>query len=71
MSSRSRAGGSDGGPLGRALMVRKVDFDLDKFKAVVEGRIENVGSTIGTTEVAMKYKVTVPGRQREAVERAL
>lgn len=59
------------GTLRRALVARKVDFDLEKFKAVVEGRIENVGSTIRITEIAMKYELAVPGGQREAVERAL
>ncbi len=59
------------GTLRRALVARKVDLDLDKFKAVVEGRIENVGSTFRITEIAMRYQVTVPVGQRQAVERAL
>ena len=59
------------GTLRRALVARKVDLDPNKFKAVVEGRIESVGSTITITEIAVKYEVAVPGGQREAVERAL
>jgi len=59
------------GTLRRALVARKVDLDLSKYKAMVEGRIEPRGSTIGITEMAVHYDLTIGPGQRAAAERAL
>ena len=59
------------GTLRGALAGRKIAFDRDSFKALVEGRITRVGKTIRITSIHVHYDVTVPAESREAAERAL
>jgi uncharacterized OsmC-like protein len=59
------------GTLRGALAGRKIAFDRDSFKAVVEGRIAGVGKTIRITSIHVHYDVAVPAESREAAERAL
>lgn len=59
------------GTLRGALAARKVDLDLDKYHATVEGRIEATGHTIRITEIKIHYELEVPKEKRDEAERAL
>ncbi len=59
------------GTLRGALAGRKIAFDRDSFKAVVEGRIVGIGKTIRIKSIHVQYELTVPAETREAAERAL
>lgn len=59
------------GTLRGALAGRKVGFDRESFKALVEGRIVGTGKTIRIASIHVHYDLAVPAEAREAAERAL
>ena len=59
------------GTLRGALAGRKIAFDRESFKAIVEGRISGIGKTIRIKSIHVHYDVAVPADAREATERAL
>ena len=59
------------GTLRGALAGRKIAFDRESFKAMVEGRISGIGKTIRITSIHVHYDVAVPADARDATERAL
>ena len=59
------------GTLRGALAGRKIAFDRDSFKAVVEGRIVGIGKTIRIKSIHVHYDLSVSPGSREAMERAL
>ena len=59
------------GTLRGALAGRKIAFDRDSYKAVVEGRIVGIGKTIRIRSIHVHYDLAVPADAREATERAL
>ncbi len=54
-----------------ALAGRKIAFDRDTYKAIVEGRISGIGKTIRIKSIHVHYDLAVPPEAREATERAL
>ena len=59
------------GTLRGALAGRKVGFDRDSFKAMVDGHISGAGKTIRIKSIHVHYDLAVPAEDREAAERAL
>jgi uncharacterized OsmC-like protein len=59
------------GTLRGALAGRKIAFDRDSFKAIVEGRIAGIGKTIRIKSIRVHYHLSVATEAREATERAL
>ncbi len=59
------------GTLRGALAGRKIAFERESYKAVVEGRIVGVGKTIRIRSIHVHYDLAVPADAREATERAL
>jgi len=59
------------GTLRGALAGRKIAFERESYKAVVEGRIVGVGKTIRIRSIHVHYDLAVPADAREAAERAL
>ena len=59
------------GTLRGALAGRKIAFEIESYKAAVEGRIVGIGKTIRIRSIHVHYDLTVPADAREATERAL
>ena len=59
------------GTLRGALAGRKIRFDRESYKAVVEGRIVGIGKTIRIRSIHVHYDLAVPADAQEATERAL
>jgi uncharacterized OsmC-like protein len=57
------------GTLRGALAGRKIAFERDSFKAIVDGPI--AGKTIRIKSIHVHYELAVPPEAREAAERAL
>ena len=59
------------GTLRGALAGRKIAFDRESYKAVVQGRIVGIGKTIRIRSIHVHYDLAVPPDAVEATERAL
>ena len=59
------------GTLRGALAGRKIEYDRESYRAIVEGRIAGIGKTIHIKSINVHYDLTVPAAAREAAERAL
>ena len=51
------------GTLATALASRKIPTHTDRYKALVEGDIENIDGVLRIARIRVDYDLKVPGRQ--------
>jgi organic hydroperoxide reductase OsmC/OhrA len=59
------------GTLARFLAKSKIDTSEDRYRAKVEGDIENLGGVLKITRIRVDYSLRTPPGKKEAAEQAL
>jgi organic hydroperoxide reductase OsmC/OhrA len=59
------------GTLARFLAKNQIDTSADRYRAEVEGDIENAGGVLKITKIRVHYFLKVPQHKKEVAEQAL
>ncbi len=59
------------GTLARFLAKNRIDTSADRYRAEVEGDIENVGGVLKITKIRVHYFLKAPQDKKEAAQQAL
>jgi organic hydroperoxide reductase OsmC/OhrA len=59
------------GTLARFLAKNQIDTSADRYRAEVEGDIENVGGVLKITKIRVHYSLKAPQHKKEVAEQAL